>query len=85
MKKRLSKFSNYCLDLLMNIPVPICFIFVLFKSQNSNKIDKSEDGVLGIRTRATGWKVQTYPLSWGGCNPTLIYVIDCTFVYIPFE
>ena len=32
------------------------------------KLKKSVDGVLGIRTRAAGWKARTNPLSYGG-NP----------------
>ena len=37
------------------------------------KLKKSVDGVLGIRTRAAGWKAQTNPLSYGG-TPSTIFI-----------
>ena len=33
------------------------------------------DGVLGVRTRTTGWKAQTNPLSYGGPNVRLVLIL----------
>ena len=44
-------------------------LFVYFRSflvTISIQIEKSVDGVLGIRTWAAGWKAQTKPQSYGG-------------------
>ena len=58
--------STECFKIGTN-PVLFSFIFV-FSYGNFNINWKSIDVVVGIRTRAAGWYVQTDPWSYGGCN-----------------
>ena len=54
-KKKWAKPGSFCL-----------FSFFSHEKYSSNTInEKSVDGVLGTRTRAAGWQVQTNPLSYG--------------------
>ena len=53
-------------------------LFSFFSHSNSNDkytTEKRVDGVLGTRTRASGWKVQMNPLSYGGTHKIFIFFI----------
>ena len=51
------------------------FVYFCLFLQNTIQIqiDKSVDGVLGIRTRAAEWNVYTHPLSYGGTPITMTF------------
>ena len=47
-----------------------------FKHKILSSNDKSLDGMLGIQTRAAGWKGQTNPLSYGGTPKERFYYLS---------